>query len=752
MGTVAPAALAASRPVVTDVGAVFRFWDSICALVPNSSALASLLAPFQTSDLNGVVSWGKVVFLTSCFITMAGCGLLTSLLRRRRSEQSSEIRRHRRSLRRDYSNASAGTVTSSEEEDDDSNGSPRHSTDGLRKKDIRSHHYEQVDDGQSSNESLCQHLSDNIEASSTDPGLLRKHSSYVSYTTSVTTYPSIRTFYCPHPQMSKLPTRPSPVPLLVFVHGLGGSLAQFHHLLTSLSNVGPCFGIDLPGCGLSKFEPTTWGAYSVEALAELLFTAIEKHRNKEAGQGVILIAHSLGCSLSALLASSNSPLGTELKEHILGLIAVCPRASPPSRDDVIKFRRLLHVPGPIFDLWRSWDRRGGPNSASVARFVGADADPDTRELQVRFNKQSKTSVWRRMAWGTLPTYAGKKPTGGMPGEETWAGVQTPVLLVAGEADAVTKPAELQKILNFFGDVGKDAKINGNKGAIIPDASEIHDRVSEPSDEEDHGVHSQVTENELKNKPAESKRKRPVKTAILPAPASHALLYDRATYRTLAGIIQDFLCNHVDNRLSLGWQLQYLNTSGKWDVKNLAKWKKVPSVSEPMGETFVALKMLREVDEEHNPVRFSQRYRDEIYAVIDISHENPVYDPASLEKGGIHYHKQPTVSKIPPTTDETKDFISLVDRLEKEITDKMEKSGDSTRVRPRVGVHCHYGFNRTGFLIACYLIERKGYSVQDAIDEFGERRPPGIRHGHFIDTLFVRYCVGLKRVPTLSDGM
>lgn len=570
---------------------------------------------------------------------------------------------------------------------------------------------------------------------------------HLSYTTSVTTYPSIRTFYCPHPHTGKLPTKP-PVPLLVFVHGLGGSLAQFHHLLTSLSNLGPCFGIDLPGCGLSKFDPTNWDAYSVEALAELIFIAIERHRNKEAGQGVVLIAHSLGCSLSALLASSSSPLGTGLKEHILGLIAICPRAAPPTPDEVTKFRRLLHVPGPIFDLWRSWDRRGGPNSASVARFVGADADPDTRELQVRFNKQSKTSVWRRMAWGTLPTYASQKPVGGIPGEETWAGVETPVLLVAGEADAITKPAELQKILGFFGDVGKDEKTSGSPGTIIPDASEIHDRVPEPTSdhahEEEFGVQSQIMEKELA---VASKPKHPVKTAILPAPASHALLYDRATYRTLSGIIQDFLCSHIDERLGLGWQLQHLNTSGKWDVKNLAKWKKVPSVSEPLGDTFVALKMLREVDEDHNPVTFSQKYRDQIYAVIDISHENPVYDPASLEKGGIYYYKHPTVSKIPPTPDETRDFISLVDRLQKEIADQMEKSGDSQRVWPRLGVHCHYGFNRTGFMIACYLIERKGYSVQDAIDEFGERRPPGIRHGHFVDTLFVRYCFGLKRVAT-----
>lgn len=553
--------------------------------------------------------------------------------------------------------------------------------------------------------------------------------------------------------MSELPTKPTPVPLLVFIHGLGGSLAQFHHLLTSLSNIGPCFGIDLPGCGLSTFSPTSWDAYSVEALAELLFTAIEGRRDKETGQGVVLIAHSLGCSLSAMLASSKSPKGIGLKEHILGLVLICPRASPPSPGEATAFRRLLHVPGPIFDLWRCWDRRGGTKSASVARFVGTDADPDTKELQVRFNKQSKTSVWRRMAWGILPTYSGSSPIGGIPGEEVWAGVQTPVMLVAGESDAITRPAELDKILEYFG-YGTHEKMSDRRGSIIPDASEIHDQIPAPynrgAHEEEYGVEPRTTENELAKGPPladQSKPTRLVKTAILPAPASHALLYDRATYRTLSGIIQDFLSRHVDNRLSLGWQLQYLNTSGKWDVKNVAKWKKVTPVSEPVGNTFVALKTLREADEDHKPALFSQQYRDRIYAVIDISYENPVYDPASLERGGIHYHKLPTVSKIPPTPDETRDFIALVDRLEREITDKMEKSGEG-EPRPLVGVHCHYGFNRTGFMIACYLIERKGYEVREAIDEFETQRPPGIRHGHFVDTLFVRYTVGLKRAPTL----
>ena len=493
----------------------------------------------------------------------------------------------------------------------------------------------------------------------------------------------------------------------------------------------------------------------MEALAELLSEAIERHRDRDAGQQVILVGHSLGCSLSALLASSASPIGNKLKEHILGLIAVCPRASPPSPADTASFRRLLWIPSPIFDLWRCWDRRGGTQSTSVKRMVGSDADAETRDLQVRFNKQSHTPVWRRMAWGTLPCYKGGEAVGGMPGGKIWAGIQMPILLVAGEADAVTKPEEIQKLLRYFGEASSHTTVNtqGSGSSIIPDASRVHDQTPAPSNrlshEELYGVQPSDNEKQLDQTMGEKpERKRLVKTAILPAPASHALLYDRATYRTLAGIIQDFLSHHIDERLGLGWQLQYMNTSGKWDVKNLAKWQKVAPVSQPIAKTFAALKMLREVDEEHNPVLFSQKYRDCIYAVIDISHESPVYNPATMEKNGIHYCKHPTVSKIPPTPDETRDFIALVDRLQKEIDDKMEKREDSSLPRPLVGVHCHYGYNRTGFLIVCYLIERLGYGVQDAIDEFNRCRPPGIRHGHFIDTLFVRYCVGLKRAPTL----
>ncbi|OQD87112.1 hypothetical protein PENANT_c006G01754 [Penicillium antarcticum] len=744
MGSVTISALydsLTSQPNNSGFAAILRYYHSVRATVHNTSfsSVANFLRGLYRND---TVNWGQVVFLTTCVIAMAGCGLLSCLIRHKRSG-SDGSRAQRPSIRKSLTKSSSKTLSSSEEddyedEDYDSNASLRHGTNP---------NYKPKEDW------LSEPQKQSSDAHKTDPGILRKFTTYNSYTTSFATYPAIRTFYSPHPHLARLPTKPTPVPLIVVIHGLGGSLAQFHHLLTSLSNVGSCFGIDLPGCGLSKFAPTDWSAYSVEALSELLVEAIEQHRDRQSGQQVVLVGHSLGCSLSALIASSTSSIGAKLKDHIIGLVAVCPRASPPSAEETAVFRRLLYVPGLIFDLWRRWDRRGGEQSASVARMVGSDADIETRDLQVRFNKQSKTPVWRRMAWGTLPTYGNDgQPIGGLPGEKVWAGVRMPILLVAGEADAVTKPIEVQKLLKFFGDASAQTPIDVTESSIVPDASRVHDQMSAPVDglvsEKQFGLGFAAEEKGMGQDGQTGTRKRLVKSAILPAPAAHALLYDRATYRTLAGIIQDFLSSHVDKRLGLGWQLQFMNTSGKWDVKNLAKWKKVAPVSERIADTFAALKMLREVDEEHNPVLFSAKYRDRIHAVIDISHESPVYNPAEMEKGGIRYCKHPTVSKIPPTPDETRDFIALVDSLQMEIDEKMEKREDNSLPRPLVGVHCHYGYNRTGFLITCYLIERLDFGVQQAIDEFNRCRPPGIRHGHFVDTLFVRYCVGLKRAPTL----
>lgn len=590
--------------------------------------------------------------------------------------------------------------------------------------------------------------------------MLRKYSSFKSYSTTIGTYPSIRTFYRPHPQADKLPSKPTPLPLLVFIHGLGGSLAQFNPLLTSLVNVAPCLGADLPGCGLSKFSPTAWNHYTPSALVELLGAIIDEHCNQNVQQGVILIGHSMGCSLSALLAAPTSPLRASGND-ILALVAICPQASPPSDQQIATFKKLLRVPTPIFNLWRSWDRRGGPESASVARFVGADADMEVKKLQERFNAQSRTAVWRRMAWGALPDRnAGNTSRGGLPGLEVWASLTVPLCLIAGEADGITKAAEIEKIAKALGRIDKPSlnatdnliksSTSAERGGDLDEATMRADEtekqgpVTSNSDTTETTFIGDAARSSVQNADAHdvySKKRQVLKTSVLPTPASHALLYDPATSRTSAGLIQTFLYNHVDTRLSLGWQLQHLSTEGKWDVKNLKKWQAVRPVSEPIAGIFRAMKTLREIDDTHSPEIFVREWKGKIKAVIDISHESPVYDPKGLDEGNIEYHKFPTVSKIPPTAEEVKDFIRLVDRLR-----STPSSPDADAAL--IGVHCHYGFNRTGFFLCCYLIENEKFSVQQAIDEFRTHRFPGIRHEHFLDTLFVRYCIGLKRAPTL----
>lgn len=286
----------------------------------------------------------------------------------------------------------------------------------------------------------------------TDPGILKKYSSHGCYHVPKTgfTYPSIRTFYRPHPHIDKLPTEPAPVPLLVAVHGLGGSIAQFHPILSSLVNIAPTLAIDLPGCGLSSFRPKAWKAYTTDALVHLLAVIIEQHRDRLANQQVILVCHSMGCSLAALLTSTTSPYKHLLSEHVCAFIAICPAAEPPSAKQVALFRKLLLIPGPIFDLWRRWDRRGGTESASIARFTGPNADQTTKKLQLLFNQQSRTPVWRRMASGVLPDYSSDPSVGGLPGKNIWAGIQTPLLLVAGQADHVTPAENVCKIASWLG--------------------------------------------------------------------------------------------------------------------------------------------------------------------------------------------------------------------------------------------------------------------------------------------------------------
>ena len=54
------------------------------------------------------------------------------------------------------------------------------------------------------------------------------------------------------------------------------------------------------------------------------------------------------------------------------------------------------------------------------------------------------------------------------------------------------------------------------------------------------------------------------------------------------------------------------------------------------------------------------------------------------------------------------------------------------------VHCTHGFNRTGFMIATWLVRRGGLTVAAALRRFAEARPPGIYKADYIAELFRYY--------------
>jgi mRNA-capping enzyme len=80
----------------------------------------------------------------------------------------------------------------------------------------------------------------------------------------------------------------------------------------------------------------------------------------------------------------------------------------------------------------------------------------------------------------------------------------------------------------------------------------------------------------------------------------------------------------------------------------------------------------------------------------------------------------------PSVEQTRSFIEFVDEFSQRNPIDI------------VGIHCTHGFNRTGFLIVSYLVEKHDYDVAAAVQEFARARSPGIYKQEYINELFKRY--------------
>nr|XP_021521229.1 mRNA-capping enzyme isoform X3 [Aotus nancymaae] len=169
-----------------------------------------------------------------------------------------------------------------------------------------------------------------------------------------------------------------------------------------------------------------------------------------------------------------------------------------------------------------------------------------------------------------------------------------------------------------------------------------------------------------------------------------------------------------------------------------RWLNCPRRGQPVAGRFLPLKTMlgprydSQVAEEnrfHPSMLFKlpKELRVKMGLLVDLTNTSRFYDRNDIEKEGIKYIKlQCKGHGECPTTENTETFIRLCERFNERNPPEL------------IGVHCTHGFNRTGFLICAFLVEKMDWSIEAAVATFAQARPPGIYKGDYLKELFRRY--------------
>lgn len=140
----------------------------------------------------------------------------------------------------------------------------------------------------------------------------------------------------------------------------------------------------------------------------------------------------------------------------------------------------------------------------------------------------------------------------------------------------------------------------------------------------------------------------------------------------------------------------------------------------------------QVPEEYRfPVDFvfnsMKSYKVKVGLWIDLTNTSRFYDKDEVEANGCSYVKMQCKGHgETPAEDQTKAFINVCDNFIKRNPLEV------------IGIHCTHGFNRSGFLVISYLVEKYDWGLEAAIQEFAKVRPPGIYKKDYLKELYRRY--------------
>eukprot|EP00474_Spongospora_subterranea_P009831 CRZ10289.1 hypothetical protein [Spongospora subterranea] len=162
-------------------------------------------------------------------------------------------------------------------------------------------------------------------------------------------------------------------------------------------------------------------------------------------------------------------------------------------------------------------------------------------------------------------------------------------------------------------------------------------------------------------------------------------------------------------------------------KNLDKWSQVEDFGTRVsGTCLLPTKALSTVESHGHTVETFLSANPNVSSIIDLSSEVEDYK-ISDHFPNVRHLKLSFESKVIPSQQHVDKFINLV-----------QDNLPLDQINGLIAVHCHYGFNRTGFLVCCYLCQVHHLTPSDAINRFKLARPPGIKHEHFLAELYRRY--------------
>ncbi|CAG8778687.1 12626_t:CDS:2, partial [Racocetra persica] len=280
------------------------------------------------------------------------------------------------------------------------------------------------------------------------------------------------------------------------------------------------------------------------------------------------------------------------------------------------------------------------NSHSVNRMLHKDANVGLRTKQLKWNKQSKTFVWKRMLGGFKWI-----------SREDIRGIQCPLLLIAGQEDRISPQCDLILVHEWC------TSPNTPDPVVIPQAG--HNPMVEKPD-----LVNLIINDFL------------IKVCGLNT-VDPGWQIAQKTKDENKWSMKNYqkVCRLKNKFMLLAASDSYFSDNGNW----VRRWKQTPTIADrTVNRTlFRPMKVMRQGDEEHSPEIFMARH-PEIGFIIDITKDPPSYRTQSFDNSHIKYNKLSTVSKIPPSREEVRMFIQIA------------KDAWSKKPDKQIAVHCHYG--------------------------------------------------------------